>query len=181
MLLKINIKVFAITILAMVLASSAEAISRDELISFLKPALRSYFENPADSKFTKEELRDFLLLFFETEGNDIDLNKVGQYSSKSLIELYQKGKVAKWTIMVFMNGDNNLEKFASVNINEMENIEDFLINQKRYRINTIGLTPSPTDNKLYQGQFPRLHFESLMDVVVPRCPSVIADWIEKHL
>ena len=122
MLLKINIKVVAITILAIVLASNAVAISREELLSFLKPALRAYFENPAGSEFTKEELRDFLLLFFETEGNEIDIDKIGKYSGKSMIELYLRGKVAKWTIMVFMNGDNNLEYAGIRDFNEMEQV-----------------------------------------------------------
>ena len=60
-------------------------------------------------------------------------------------------------------------------------IEDFLGKQKDFRINMVGLTHSFADNKLYQSQFPRSHFESLMDVVVPRNCSKIADIIEKKL
>ena len=65
--------------------------------------------------------------------------------------------------------------------NEREKIEDFLEEQKGCRINAIGLTQSHKERRLYQQQFPMMHFESLMDVVIPRCSSVIAECIEKRL
>jgi len=65
--------------------------------------------------------------------------------------------------------------------NQIQETKEFLQILLSYQIVTIGLSQSLRDNKLYQQQFPKLHFESLMDVVAPRSCSEIVDCIEKKL
>ena len=59
--------------------------------------------------------------------------------------------------------------------------KEFLQMLRSYQIVTIGLSQSLRDHKLYQQQFPRLHFESLIDVVVPRSCTEITDIIEEKI
>jgi len=110
-------------ILAILIIPCVNAITTNDLKIVLKEVLKQYFENPQNSKLTIPELRDLLIAFFETHtGQEVNLNKIGKHSGKLLQEIYDKIKIKEWTIMVFMNGDNNLEEFGIANINDMEQV-----------------------------------------------------------
>ena len=112
-----------IFILTIFIIPSVNAITTNELRVVLKEVLKIYFENPQNSRLTVTELRDLLISFFETPtGQEVNLNKIGRHSGKLLQEIYDKIKIKEWTIMVFMNGDNNLEEFGIANINDMEQV-----------------------------------------------------------
>jgi len=118
-------RLIALSIIIVILTSSVNAISTNELRIVLKEVLKQYFENPQNSRLNVPELRDLLISFFETStGQEVNLNKVGKHSGKILQEIYNRSKLTtttkEWTIMVFMNGDNNLESAAIGDINEME-------------------------------------------------------------
>ena len=99
------------------------AVTKAELKNVLKDSLLSFFKNPSKSRLTRNELKDLLISFFETpRGQEVNLNKNGRFSGKLLQEIYNKARMKKWTIMVFMNGDNNLEGFGIQNINDMEKV-----------------------------------------------------------
>jgi len=113
--------IILIIVLAILIAPYANAVTTSELKVVLKEVLKTYFQNPSSSKLNKPELRDLLISFFQTPtGKDADLNKLGKYSGEFLQDIYDKTRQNEWTIMVFMNGDNNLEAFGIANINDME-------------------------------------------------------------
>ena len=122
--------VVLILILTIFIIPSVNAITTNELKVVLKEVLKLYFENPSNSRLSVPELRDLLISFFETPtGQEVNLNKVGKHSGKLMQEIYDKSKQSKetkiikeWTLMVFMNGDNDLESAAIGDVNEMEMI-----------------------------------------------------------
>lgn len=118
----VKMKLFVLLlILTFLIMPSANAVTTNELKIVLKEVLKLYFENPQNSRLSVPELRDLLISFFETPtGQEVNLNKIGKHSGKFLLEIYDKAKVKEWTILVFMNGDNNLEGFGIQNINDME-------------------------------------------------------------
>ena len=101
----------------------SSAITTTELVPLLKEVLVLYFQNPSDSRLNVNELKDLLIVFFQTPaGKETDLSKNGKFSGKLLQDIYDKAKLEEWTIMIFMNADNNLEGFAVGNINELEQV-----------------------------------------------------------
>lgn len=118
--MKLIVFIFIITIL---IIPATSAITTLELKPILKEVLKLYFENPQNSRLSVAELRDLLITFFETPtGQEVNLNKIGKHSGRLLQEIYDKAKVEKWTIMVFDNADNNLERAMITDLNEMEEI-----------------------------------------------------------
>ena len=123
-MLFIKMKRLVIFLFVMILITPfSSAITTTELVPLLKEVLVLYFQNPSDSRLNVNELKDLLIVFFQTPaGKETDLSKNGKFSGKLLQDIYDKAKLEEWTIMIFMNADNNLEGFAVGNINELEQV-----------------------------------------------------------
>ena len=85
------------------------ALSREELRKSLKEELIDFFESPSKSTLDEKELKDLLIVYFESKGEKIpeeELDRLGRKSGRIIRNIYDKSKICADDVKICPDGSS---------------------------------------------------------------------------